>query len=451
MLQRGRGAGVLWALDAPREDARSALIHCVIEDPRPERWDTDLATYYADLWVFLEMDPADMKEPVLDPARTFDDLELAFHVLLEIARCPRSGGPALELLREWALSGKRGWDVLLQLSFTPLARGTLDDLLGRFLATVPDDGDLRGLLRWRSAPGRWFEEGGRLHHPRLRDASRSVLKERGEPAGLPPDISGVPLDRLLGRQGDAGDTWQRIQREIRRRNAPADREALLRLAVEEGDPLVRAMAFRVLRGRRIPGAFAAADAVQDLPGPPPVAYLARMAGYYLDCLPAEATLPWARKWVCSIHPRRRWAASWLLARHATAADFQLLAQVVEARLAEDPIPSLGPEGEALGRTGVDAARPLLERMVRECPGTATRNMAVRGLARLPGGLPPDIAYEGLWDASRGVRSVSIPMVALDRPLVVERLHHIAAGKGPLEQGLCESARARLTELPRRSS
>ena len=111
-LQRGLGAGYLWALDADRSVAHALLLHCIFNDPR---WDRQLdarVEYYAT----LALDVALRVEPLERWLRRGDDdLDTTHDVLGVLGRMAVRGHvEARRVLREYVAYG-RFWERAITL------------------------------------------------------------------------------------------------------------------------------------------------------------------------------------------------------------------------------------------------------------------------------------------------------------------------------------------------
>ena len=122
MLQRGRGAGFLWALDASHAEAEAAWFDCVTSEPRWDHQSEERSSYYASLALRLGLSV----EPL---AAWLDDLRpepldymgyLAVGVLGEMAR--RGHESSRLALRGHVRAGAH-WIEALDALDTALAQG----------------------------------------------------------------------------------------------------------------------------------------------------------------------------------------------------------------------------------------------------------------------------------------------------------------------------------------
>lgn len=106
MLQRGRGAGYLRAIEMAPQKVWPMLIECVVNDPRLDKQVCDIADYYCDLIIETEMDITPLADHLTQndgPDDQYWDITLALEVLDCLAAS--NYGKALEMLRDYVSYG----------------------------------------------------------------------------------------------------------------------------------------------------------------------------------------------------------------------------------------------------------------------------------------------------------------------------------------------------------
>jgi hypothetical protein len=411
MLQRGRGAGALWALAAPPDEARALLRRCILEDPRRDRQLDDTSEYLADLAeaVGLDLAPLDahMEGPGRDPdpARAQEAVGLAGSVLVHLSA--RGGALAAEanrILRGVMAQGSTWADILPGWVFAateaPPALAALEGVAGILSARFPDDDDLARAMDDPCLWPEWFVEGP-LAHPRL---AAAVSLPRTDRLQKPPD----PM--LETGLDDVGP------------------EELRRASLGEPDLLRRARAVILLAERGEFDIEAIASILEQDLSRSRLSYIRQPLHRALRLVPAPLALPFARRWWDASGEHRRFLAETFLDRFAEPRDLPILAAVVSARADGLPRDEDCPCWvlEPFTRLGRAEARPLLLRTFEGTTCWNARFRALQGLVETPGGLPGDLAFECLWDGSRSIVEAGVARVDLDRPGARERLETLAA-------------------------
>jgi hypothetical protein len=366
MLQRGRGAGWLAALAAPREGARAALLRCVLEDPRRDPQLDDYEGMYAELAEALDLDLAPLAAGI------------------DGAGSARSG----ELPR--AVLGR-------------IAEGD-----------GPRAAEARGILEARPAP---VDAG----------AAASAGTRREPP--IPRDLAALGTAELLRLSAASGPRIRvkPLATEWERRTSSEDLALLRDRAAGDADPAVRAAALRFLslRGEDVFDAVAG-DYVRA-PRPGWIVGTLLMAATRHD---PRISLPLARAWCDSGEEPLRTLGFSILENHGEVEDLPRIATRIEDFLADSGTACPAGLVEVHARLAGAAARPLLERVFADSACSMERAAAAEALARLPGGLPPDRAFECLFDGQAGVVEVGIAHAPPDHPGVRERRAILAARAAP---------------------
>jgi len=116
MLQRGRGAGYLLALETAPEKVWPLLVECVTHDPRLDRQAEDRADYYCSLITETEMDITPLGDYLKrkdGPGHQFWNIKLAIETLVGLSA--RHNSKALGMLHGYLSYGFHWRDVVIYL------------------------------------------------------------------------------------------------------------------------------------------------------------------------------------------------------------------------------------------------------------------------------------------------------------------------------------------------
>jgi hypothetical protein len=192
-LQRGRGAGALWATRSP-DEARALVMDCICRDPR---WDHDVedrATYYARLIRDLDWPIDALGEHLASAADTEDDDErrtgLTINVLGELSRT--GDAHSLRLLRRYAVNGWNSLWALDELCSHPSPEA-LDGLDQVVLDRLSDD-ELADEVEHGFGPwDRWADTQPRVSEALRRHDEALARTPREAPAPDPRTMSAAAL------------------------------------------------------------------------------------------------------------------------------------------------------------------------------------------------------------------------------------------------------------------
>jgi hypothetical protein len=463
MLQRGRGAGYLWALTAPREEALAAVMACVRADPRQEPQLDEVAALYADIFEALDFDLAPIEDVLRGPGNDPDlrsanrATDIAIDILVEaVARGTRRGPDAIRILREYITTGT-SWAPATDALFWSSSRSPdLSWVEAAIAVRFPDDESLRSAMdsdasfSWES-----FMEHGWLHHPRIVAMAATLMVARVRPPGsaqgpaadrrkLPADPSSIATRTLLTLAPEGLSKRKHLAELLARRDSPTDLDLLDHASRDpEGcDRVALAIHALALRGQ----SEMLEVASTHLEGDRFPRHLWSWLYWAAEDMPPGASLPWARKWYGSERPIRHRLATGILENHALPEDRERLVAVIAREL--DKIPGKDEPAcvcgdlQALDLAGADGCRDLLERVFQETWDYGSRKRAMEMLAGTPGGVPADLAIEGLWDGCELVRELAARTVPLDAPGVRERLRVLAA-RDPEDEEAAVIAEVRL--------
>ena len=272
-LQRGLGAGYLWALDADRTVAHALLMHCVFNDPRWDRQLDDRDDYHATLALDLQLHTGALELWLRDSDEDIPDT--TYDVLGMLGRMAvRGHADARRVLREYVGYG-RYW------------QRAIDQLIGEYDGAAVGDAVARGRRRPRRGARRALRERRRARRGARRPRSAGAPVDdvvRREPAhragvraraeggagGVPPRRGASSSKRRSPRERTmpartrpremstaellqiAEDSrWTQIADELARAPAPEDVRQLLGAANDPGVPMRRAAILALGRqGRR---------------------------------------------------------------------------------------------------------------------------------------------------------------------------------------------------------
>jgi hypothetical protein len=461
MLQRGRGAGYLWALQQDPRTLHPLLVECITHDPRVDHQLEDRADYYARLAHFARLDVA----PVADYLRTTPhdrhgwEVALAVETLGWLARMGNTEATAI--LSDYVAYGAQ-WDFALQ-QLAILQEIETADMLAEVVCDRFKSGqemdqiavyELLGPFGLDTLWEKWT--------PRypcialLVEELRSIERERNRPPHpTPEEYTGMPNAVLL-EQVDAYN-WRPVQKAALSKLRRQDRDLYIK-AFDTDNPFAWWLAFECLSALRM------AEPIHEMVLQKSVEHLPlllssgesrslqvqkrRALKAIIEALPTEMTLPYARLWFNSPDWHLSLVADDLLEKHATSDDFPMVHGALVDMLRDRPevisetyeAPSLL---RILTRFREIGPLPEVERVFVETDWSYAREWAARAMAaNAPDWFAHGYAYECLWDADEDIRVVGCENVALDMPGAAERLRALA--DDPFEdESVRDEARARV--------
>jgi hypothetical protein len=374
-LQRGRGAGALWAARSP-DEARGFVMDCVCRDPR---WDHDVedrATYYARLirdhdWP-LDILELHLNSPVDVVDRDNWRTSLTLQVLGILSQS--SYRSAIALLARYATEGSN-WvlalDELAENGSQQVVIGLADEVLGRLTDTKLADEVEHGFGPWDMLS---------TTQPRVAEALRQQddLFARMPPTPQPaPDLRTMSAADLVERVRGAGRPGRDAALELGRR----------------GDPVLLDLAEQYIHHPA------------DGSGAGVVSALRHFA--------TDQVLARARRWVredshCAD------VGVWILAESGDASDAPVILADLESCLAEQEWTGAVSPVEAVGRLGLTAAAPLLIQAWSESEYSYLRPRVLTSLIDIQPETAAGFAAEGLWDCEELTRERSATFSRLQR-------------------------------------
>ncbi|MFD5712303.1 HEAT repeat domain-containing protein [Streptomyces pharetrae] len=446
LLQRGRGDGTLHALTAPRDEALTALNHCVLRDPRHDWQVENRSLYYARLYLDLNGELDAIEAHLFDPEDILDTDEartgLALAVLGHLASYGRRD--ALELLRGYAAHGTNwAWalDELALRDDDAGLRGLAAHVLARFPAGAEGDAELAAVVRdsFEPRPWRlWAEDPREWIATRVRAAQETGCFDRWQrqmrPSGPRPGWSVRAVFEWAQQGLDRGAALHvPAARCLTAVAGPEDRPEIVQ-AAKDGSDGARCTALRYLADGNDPDALDLIEAAVGT-GSPTVVEAALDA---FERMRSVAAVDRARGWAPRPDPLGA-AAGRVLACRGGAQDSELvLGALREAVRGEGPdAPTLWTLVDGAGRLGIACAAPVLRHVYRETASSHLRGRAARALAATDPSFPAGFAVECLWDCEETTREIAARHAETGDTRVVEQLRRLAAD--PAEEAEVQTA------------
>ncbi|HLL35298.1 HEAT repeat domain-containing protein [Streptomyces sp. NPDC052773] len=446
LLQRGRGDGTLHALTAPRDEALTALNHCVLRDPRHDWQVENRSLYYARLYLDLNGELDAIQAHLFDPEDILDTDEsrtgLALAVLGHLASYGRRD--ALELLRRYAAHGSNwAWalDELALRDDDAGLRALAAPVLARFPAGAEGDAELAAAVRdaFEPRPWRlWAEDPRAWIATRVRAAHETGCFDRWQrqmrPTGPRPGWSVRAVFEWAQQGLERGAALHvPAARCLTAVAGPEDRPEIVQ-AAKDGSDGARSTALRYLADGNDPEALDLIEAAVGT-GSPTVVEAAVDA---FERMRSVAAVDRARGWARRPDPLGA-AAGRVLACRGGAQDSDLvLGALREAVRGEGPdAPTLWTLVDGAGRLGIACAAPVLRHVYRETASSHLRGRAARALAATDPSFPAGFAVECLWDCEESTRELAARHAETGDTRVVEQLRRLAAD--PAEEAEVQTA------------
>ena len=465
MLQRGRGAGYLWALQQEPRALHPLLVECITHDPRADHQFEDRADYYARLALLSRMDLAPLSHYLRTTPHDREGWEVSLTIETLGSLAAMGNAEAVAILRSYVPYGAK-WDfALLQLADLPeiemaddLARAVCE----RFKTGAEMDNAASYNLLGPYGLGTLWDKWTSKYHciARLMEELNSLEEERERnrpPHPKPENYKGMSPAALL-EVVDAYN-WRPVQKAALSKLRRQDRQLYIQ-AFETANPFAWWLAFECLSALRM------AEPLHEMVLQKSVEHLPlllssgesrslqvqkrRALKAIIEALPTEMTLPYARLWFNSPDWHLSLVADDLLEKHATSDDFPMVHGALVEMLRDRPevisetyeAPSLL---RILTRFREIGPLPEVERVFVETDWSYAREWAARAMAaNAPEWFAHGYAYECLWDADEDIRVVGCENVALDMPGAVERLRALPDDPHE-EESVREAAHKRASE------
>jgi hypothetical protein len=450
MLQRGRGAGYLAALNAPRETVWPQLLECIANDPRLDQECEDRAEYYASLVLATGMDLGPIYSYLKQSDGQEDESSLPLETLAALAQ--RGHGEAVQMLRDYISFGCDWIHVVYSLDDLgqpAVLDGVDETVYGRIVGDRDEHARFRAEVEesWQ-----WYCD----YDAEDRSKCRSILpvcepwktlcKKNKKLAGLFDDIgiayhqpppprvrptreslAALPLGEMLAsvNKSNWGPFWRTLPEKV----TAQDEDLLLENLSSDNVYRVR-LAFRGLGKVGTVKAFEVVKTYIENSenGDPKVR---RYAFEAIAEMPGSLTLETGRHWF----RRKEWylqvPGGDILENNATLEDVPLLIEALrtpETVRREDF--RLASALTALARFEGIGPIPELEQIFREAPDCFDRESAAHAMAiTAPTQFSCQYAFECLWDCHAYTQELGCESVSLSTPGALERLRELAEDPG----------------------
>jgi HEAT repeat protein len=446
-LQRGLGAGYLWALDADRAVAHALLMHCVFNDPRWDRQLDDRDDYHATLALDVQLHTGALELWLRDSDEDIPDT--TYDVLGMLGRMAvRGHADAQRVLREYVAYGRYWQRAIDQLigdpdapprSATPWpeAVGGLDAVLVERFATDDALAEALAGLDPRERPWTMWS----VENPRI--ARAFALEQKGA-GGAPAPAAPAGSRRRGARERTAAPArtrpremttaellqiaedsrWTQIADELAARAAPEDVEQLLRAADDPDVPMRRAAILALGRqGRRELLTIAEQHTRSERNK------LQGAIALALEAMPMSQTRALAHDWLNSPDWASRRKAAGMLATWSQDEDLAPARRALERELdagLEGDVYVICSLAQTLGRSGIHGPFVELQQAYEQIPYSFGRRYIVAALAASDPTFGGDVAVECLWDCEAETRRLAAVHVDGRVRLAAQRLEELAA-------------------------
>jgi len=448
MLQRGRGAGYLAALNAPRELVWSLLLQCITHDPRFDGLESR-AEYYVSLMRATGMDFAPVYSYLEQNDNKENDYAIASDLPLEMVEvlAEQGSAEAVQMLRDYVSFGW-GWrHIVLTLADLgqPAVLDGIDEVVYRRLVGDPDEhAEFRAEVEedWQEYCDLYTEERSRYRVMLpVCEPWKTLCQRNAKLGGLfedigiayheppPPRIrptresfAALSLDELFAWVDKFN--YQTLWRILPERVSLQDEDFLLQNSSSD-DKYRVILAFRGLGELATPRAFEAVkefiEASENAKG------LVRGRAFDVIAeMPASLTLDTARQWFRREEWHLQSAGGMILEKHATAEDIPMLIEALHApeaiRHEDSRSHSVLP---ALLRFEGIGPIPELEQFFCQTPCCFDRLDAAKAMAvTAPAQFSNQYAFECLWDCWVETQELGCGTVSLSIPGSFERLREL---------------------------
>ena len=432
-LQRGRGAGFLWALKEDSQLVHPLLAECITIDPRIDHQVEDRAKYYAELVVATQMSLQPLSEHLRNENIIDDNVWLTALTVQTLGSLAQRGYTgAVDILRGYIDYGYL-WNYAVDC-----------------LAEVPDDRAVEGLdsiICDRFATGKELDDAERYGEiygtevwQKWRTTNPCIERLSGEVADLrkhwasaanhqyhhinPAEIS---LKELL--ENVDAQNFRKAEKVIASKVRKSDRETLLR-GLSLANPFQWALAFRGLSQLKLQHlAYEAVfnnmkaffESGVERKGP-----VLRVAYSTMSSLPVDMVLPLAREWFYAPEWYLNVIGAHLMEEHATHEDILGLRKtLIEAQEQREDYRACNVL-DILTKFQDIGLLPEVEYAFVQAEYSYMRSRAARAMkANAPDYFAKTFAYECLWDCEVETRLVGCEGSLRDTPGVPERLATIS--------------------------
>ncbi len=446
MLQRGRGAGYLLALETAPKSVWPLLGECITNDPRLDKQVEDRADYYGSLIIETEMDITPLGDYLRQndgPDDQFWNINLAIETLVGLSACHNT--KALRLLQEYLSYGFHWQDTIIDL-WAADVDGALDGVDLTICDRLSNDPVFRqdfesGILE----DSKYGKQSDGMLLPGcepwktlcLKNAEfAKVFKQLCPPEALEPlpavenkapaDLTGLSIEELftLVERPDRPLLY-RIFEALERRVSREDEELLLRNLSREDEYRAK-LALKGLGALGTPTAFEAVRTlIESSEGLNP--RIRSQAFRAIGEMPASLTLETGRKWFQQDQWYLQVAGGEILENHATPDDVPLLVDALRTpKTIQCEDFRLSSALEAFWLLDGIGHIPEIENVFVVVPHSYKRYRAAWAMeTTAPHVFQTMYAYECLWDCHWDTRICGCETASLSQPGVLARLKELA--------------------------
>ena len=451
MLERGRGAGYLLAVETIPTTVWPLLIECITNDPRLDRQVEVRADYYASLILETQMDLT----PLDDYLRHYDGPgDMYWKVILTIetlfSLACRLDRKALHILQEYISYGYYWQDAVRYLWFCQVD-GALDDVDRRMLNRLSQDqafredfetsifDDLQMYCRsdeeldvgpllpvcepWKSLCQKNERLAKAFHQFCPPDAIQPSARKKRKTFTDLTELSIRELFSMMDRPDKP--PFYKAAQALEQKVSLVDEDLLLKNLSNENDY----KAMLALKGLGIlgtPRAFEGVKSIIEFTKEPHSRIRAR-AFDAIAQMPASLSLETGRKWFQQDEWPLQVAGGAILENHATSEDIPLLVNVLKnPKTIQCKDFRLSSALEAFWRFDSIGHIPEIENVFVVVPHSYQRWRAACAMATTaPDVFQTNYAYECLWDCHNDTRICGCENVSLSQPDVLARLNEIS--------------------------
>ncbi len=455
-LQRGRGAGYLWALREDPAVVHPLLLDCIVNDPRQDHQIEARADYYAAL-VLQTQPPLDQVDAYLRASGHVESwYDGPSHTLTVLgALVARGYRPAAPILRDYAWYGKVLDVALVELGRASEPVMSLAELSNLIDERCPDDqsiedqtwgdGDYEPWISLRKTSPRVDAALTRAQRQSETQVREQLLKE----AEMDRQYAEMSVSELIAAAGGNGRYYRAIGKAVSKKVTAADVDLLVKTVADRTND----------RWSRV-AALAGLERLTDERALPVLLSIfesddASMAAYTVNngarkalfALPPERIRDLMRVWFDDGHSVKKHCAQLFLKTHGTVDDVDrarraLAAVVQEARSGEEDHYLAIAMLTILARFPERVPYSEVEDAFVQAQHSWTRRWAIDALVAIDRDrFARGLAVECLWDCESRVRATACQVVNPAVPGVRERLGELA--DDPLDDDVQVCARQAL--------
>lgn len=455
-LQRGRGAGYLWALREDPAVVHPLLLDCIVNDPRQDHQIEARADYYAAL-VLQTRPPLDQVDAYL---RASGHVESWYdgpgHTLAVLgALVARGYRPAAPILRDYAWHGEELDVALAELGRASEPVMSLVELSNLIDERCPDDQSIEDQTWGDGDYEPWTSL--RMMNPRVdavltraqRQSETLVRERRMKEAEMDRWYAEMSVSELIAVAGGNGTYYRAIGKAVSKKVTATDFDLLVKVVSDRtNDRWSRITALAGLERLADARALPVLLSIFETDDTSMAAYTVyRIARKALFALPPEMILDLMRLWFDDGHSVMKHCAQLFLKTYGTVDDVDrarraLAAVVQEARSGEEDHYLAIAMLDILTRFPEGVPYSEVEDAFVQGQHSWTRRWAIDALVAIDRDrFALGLAVECLWDCEPRVRATTCRVVNPDVPGVRERLGELA--NDPLDDDVQVYARQAL--------